>query len=185
MQTLLRPGRLLLTAVLIASLLVAGGPEARAAAPPASGILVDPSQGLWFTPGPGGELRAMFYGNPGDTPFVGDWDCDGVDSPGMYRPSDGYVYLRNSNTQGVADIEFFFGNPGDIPLAGDFNGDGCDTLSLYRRSEARVYIINRLGEDGGGLGEADFFFTYGNPDDIPFVGDFDGCLLYTSDAADE
>ena len=34
----------------------------------------------------------------------GEWFCD-----------DGFVYLRKSNTQGVADIKFFFGNPGDIP----------------------------------------------------------------------
>lgn len=33
-----------------------------------------------------------------------------------YRPSDGKVYLRNSNTPGIADIEFFFGDPDDVPL---------------------------------------------------------------------
>ena len=43
--------------------------------------------------------------------MVGDWNCDGIDTPGLYRQSDGFVYLRNSNTQGVADIRFFFGNP--------------------------------------------------------------------------
>ncbi|HSG78965.1 MAG TPA: hypothetical protein VLD62_05235, partial [Acidimicrobiia bacterium] len=121
-----------------------------------------------------GASEVFYYGNPGDIPFAGDWDCDGTTTPGLYRQSDGFAYLRNSNTEGIADIEFFFGNPDDIPLVGDFDGDGCDTLSLYRRSEARVYIIDRLGDDGGGLGTADYFFTYGNPGDIPFVGDFDG-----------
>ena len=37
----------------------------------------------------------FFYGNPADSPFMGDWDCDGVDTPGLYRRSDGYAYLRN------------------------------------------------------------------------------------------
>jgi lysyl endopeptidase len=105
---------------------------------------------------------------------MGDWDCDGVDTPGLYRQSDGYVYLRNSNSQGIADIDFFFGNPGDVPIAGDFDGDGCDTVSIYRPHEAAFYIINRLGTEGGGLGVADVSYVFGNPGDRPFTGDFDG-----------
>ena len=49
-------------------------------------------------------FRPFYFGNPGDYPFMGDWDCDDVDTPGLYRQSDGYVYLRNSNTQGIADV---------------------------------------------------------------------------------
>ncbi len=116
---------------------------------------------------------SFYFGNPGDVAFAGDWDCDGVETPGLYRQSDGYVYLRNSNTQGVADIQFYFGDPGDIPIAGDFNGNGCDTVSIYRPSEQRVYIINVLGSNDSGLGAADFAFQFGNPADKPFVGDFD------------
>jgi hypothetical protein len=97
-----------------------------------------------------------------------------VDTPGLYRQSDGYVYLRNSNTQGVADISFYFGNPGDIPIAGDFDGDGCDTVSIYRPSEARFYIINELGSADEGLGAADYSYLFGNPGDVPFVGDWNG-----------
>lgn len=122
----------------------------------------------------GASTTEFFYGNPGDTPFLGDWDGDGVETPGLYRRSDGYVYLRNSNTQGVADIRFFFGIPGDVPLVGDFDGDGRDTVSIYRPSEARFYIINRLGDGDRGLGQADFYFDFGNYGDRPFVGDFDG-----------
>ncbi|MGI9584767.1 MAG: hypothetical protein ACR2N7_04180 [Acidimicrobiia bacterium] len=142
--------------------------------------LVDMSQGLWSLSAPRTDLvGAFFFGNPGDFPIVGDWDCDGVDTPGMYRQSDGYVYLRNSNTQGIADIRFFFGDPGDIPLAGDFNGDGCDTVSIFRPSQARVFIINELGQNDGGLGAADFTYLFGNPGDKPFVGDFDADLIDT------
>lgn len=119
-------------------------------------------------------LNDFYYGDPVDVPFTGDWDCDGNESPGLYRQSDGFVYLRNANTQGNADVQFYFGNPGDVPLAGDFNGDGCDTVSLYRTHEQRVYVINSLGQDGEGLGEADFYFTFGDVGDTPFVGDFDG-----------
>jgi hypothetical protein len=136
--------------------------------------LVDPVTGEWRLRNPQGVVTTFFYGNPGDVPFMGDWDCDGVDTPGLFRLSDAFAYLRNSNSQGIADIRFFFGNPSDIPLAGDFDGDGCDTLSLYRPSEQRFYIINQLGANDGGLGVAEFSFLFGNPGDKPFVGDFDG-----------
>ena len=136
--------------------------------------LVDPSTGRWYLRDEWGVIDSFYYGNPGDVPFLGDWDGDGVETPGLYRQADGYVYLRNTNTQGIADIKFFFGNPGDVPLAGDFNGDGFDTVSIYRPSEQRFYIINELGEDDGGLGAADYDFLFGNPGDQPVVGDWDG-----------
>ena len=137
--------------------------------------LVDPSQGMWhLIDADTGLVTNFFYGNPGDVPFMGDWDCDGTDTPGLFRLSDAFAYLRNSNSLGIADIRFFFGNPSDVPLAGDFNGDGCDTLSLYRPSEQRFYIVNKLGQNEGGLGPADYTFDFGNPGDTPFVGDFDG-----------
>ncbi len=88
--------------------------------------LVDPSSGLWSMRDGSGQMSSFFYGNPGDVPFAGDWNCDGVDTPGLFRQSDAFAYLRNSNTQGNADVRFFFGNPSDVPLAGDFDGDGCD-----------------------------------------------------------
>lgn len=117
----------------------------------------------------GGAYNEFFFGMPGDVPLVGDWDCDGIASPGMFRPSTGYAYLSNINETGVAEIEYFFGVGGDIPLAGDWDGDGCDTLSIYRPSESRVYISNVLDT---AFAETSYFF--GVPGDRPFTGDFDG-----------
>jgi hypothetical protein len=134
--------------------------------------MVDTATGRW-TLWQGAEDARFDYGNPGDAPMVGDWDCDGDETPGMYRRSDGFVYLRNTNTTGNADIRFFFGNPDDVPVAGDFDGDGCDTVSIYRPDEQRFYIINELGRDAGGLGPADYSFVFGNPGDHPVVGDWD------------
>jgi Glycosyl hydrolase family 26 len=138
--------------------------------------LVDPGGewSLWSALSADANRSDFYFGNPGDIPFMGDWDGDGVATPGLYRQSDGFVYLRNSNTQGVANTTFFFGNPGDYPLIGDFNNDGKDTVSIFRSSEAKVYIVNKLGQNGGGLGKADFSYSFGNPGDKPFVGDFNG-----------
>ncbi len=168
-------GRLRVATLLVAVVsVVAVGTPALADGPTDSVGVVDQTTGEWHLRDPfTGETTGFYYGNPGDFPIVGDWDCDGVDTPGLYRNSDGFVYLRNSNTQGIADIRFFLGNPGDIALAGDFNGNGCATISIYRPREGRVFIINKLGENNIGLGAAEFSYYFGNPGDRPFVGDFD------------
>ncbi|MDH3308147.1 MAG: PQQ-dependent sugar dehydrogenase [Acidimicrobiia bacterium] len=161
---------------MLRALLVAAATLLVAAAPPAGPDtvgLVDPATGRWHLRTADDETASFYFGNPADVPFMGDWDCDGIDTPGLYRQADGFVYLRNSNTQGIADIEFFFGNPSDVPIAGDFDGDGCDTVSIYRPVNQTFYIINRLGDGKGGLGAADFSFVFGNPGDEPFAGDFD------------
>ncbi len=139
--------------------------------------VVDQDAGVWLLTSlmaPGTPLPPFFFGNPGDVPFLGDWDGDGTPTPGLYRPSDGKVYLRNSNTPGVADVEFFFGDPGDVPLVGDWDGDGDDTLSLHRPPIARVFIQNELGAGNRGLGAAQASYTLGDPFDVPFSADFDG-----------
>jgi hypothetical protein len=169
-----------LALVLLVTGFVAIGASASASAAAAGDDVgvVDEDTGIWYLrDASSGATTSFYYGNPGDTAFVGDWDCDGVDTPGLYRQSDGFVYLRNENTQGNAHTTFFFGDPGDIPIPGDFNGDGCDTVSTYRPSLARFFIINTLGEDGKGLGVADSDFRFGNPGDSPLVGDWDGDLV--------
>ena len=133
--------------------------------------------GEWFVkdePASEADEVSFFFGDPGDIPFSGDWDGDGTETPGLYRQSDGYVYLRNSRDSGLADISFYFGNPGDLPLVGDFDGDGDDSVSIYRPSEQKFYIVNELGAGDAGLGPADLAFQFGDPGDKPFAGDFDG-----------
>lgn len=147
-----------------------GATSALAADPDDAGLF-NPDQGQWML---GSGASPFFYGNPSDTPFMGDWNGDGVDTPGLFRRSDGFVYLRNWNGPGNANISYFFGNPSDMPLVGDFDGDGVDSVSIYRPAEQRIYISNSIGPNGGALGPADYSYLFGNPIDTPFVGDFDG-----------
>jgi hypothetical protein len=51
--------------------------------------------------------------------FTGDWDADGDDTLGLYRPSNGTVYLRNTNTTGTADFSFGVGSGMQV-TGGDF-----------------------------------------------------------------
>lgn len=135
--------------------------------PSADVALFDPATGRWHVRYRDSSINSFYYGTPGDVPLLGDWDCDGVDTVAMYRPTNGFVYLRNSNDQGVADHDFFYGLASDIPLAGDWDGDGCDTVAIYRSGE--VFVRNELS-----TGVAEFSFFFGNPGDRPFAGDFDG-----------
>lgn len=163
--------------VLLVALSVA--PPASAEPPGDEFGAVDTTTGRWYLRQKhdpyGTVLTYQFYfGLPGDVPIVGDWDCDGFDTPGVFRPSTGYIDMRNDIAIGEGDIRFYFGDPGDIPIPGDFDGDGCDTVSVYRPSEGRVFVVNRLGANDQGLGAADYSFYYGVPLDMPFAGDFDG-----------
>ncbi|MFC2153765.1 SpoIID/LytB domain-containing protein [Actinomycetota bacterium] len=140
------------------------GPEG-----PSMAAVQDPRTGIWTLRAPDGAEESFYFGNPLDIPFTGDWNGDGIDTPGLYRESAGYLFLRQTNTQGIADIEIYYGNPGDLPVAGDWDGDGDDTVGIYRRSQARFYLRNSNTQ-----GTGDIAIDFGNPNDVPLAGDWDG-----------
>ena len=42
---------------------------------------------------PGTAPRRYAIGAPGDVVALGDWNCDGIDTPGLFRPSTGVISL--------------------------------------------------------------------------------------------
>ena len=147
---------------IFAALLVLAPSTASSADEP---VFVDPNTARWQVRHVDGTLDTFYFGLPGDVPLFGDWDCDGIDSAGMWRPSTGSMYLQDDAT-GVAQERLFIGQEGHVPLAGDWDGDGCDTVGLYDLI-GRVWLSNDL-EPG-----FDVFYYFGVPGDLPFVGDFD------------
>jgi hypothetical protein len=117
--------------------------------------------GIWVAPG---DLQ-IAYGSASDTALFGDWDGDGVDTPGIKRGNT--YYLRNSNTSGVADISFVFGDSTDTPVVGDWDGNGTETIGIRR---GNTYYLRNSNTSG----VADVSFVYGGPADSPIVGDWDG-----------
>jgi hypothetical protein len=88
-------------------------------------------------------------------------------TPGQYRPSNGFVYVRNTNETGFADTEFFYGTASDQPISGDWDGNGTDTIGIYRNG---TFFLRNSNTSGF----ADIQFPFGAPGDIPLAGDWDG-----------
>ncbi|MBF9133175.1 hypothetical protein I0C86_30060 [Plantactinospora sp. S1510] len=103
-----------------------------------------------------------------DIPVSGDWNKDGIDTIGVFRPSTSTWYLRNTNS-GDATIIFKFGHgpSGDIPVVGDWNKDNIDTVGVFRPSESTFYLT-----DGTTSLDHQFIFGHGPSGDIPVAGDW-------------
>src|SRR5918994_2016697 len=57
--------------------------------------LFRPADGTWLRlDGAGAALAPVRYGGPGDLPLAGDWDGDGRDGIGIYRPSSSTYHLK-------------------------------------------------------------------------------------------
>ncbi len=89
------------------------------------------------------------------------------DTTGVFRPSNGALYLKNTNVTGFADIQINYGLPGDKPVTGDWDNDGVDTIGIYRNGQ--FYLRN-----SNTIGFADLVFALGVPGDHPIAGNWDG-----------
>ncbi|NIP96305.1 MAG: hypothetical protein GWO24_23880, partial [Akkermansiaceae bacterium] len=77
-----------------------------------------------------------------DVAFAGDFDGDGIDTVGVYRPSSGRVFISNSQVTSVAEQDFFFGAPGDVFVAGDWDSDGIDSVGVVRPAADTFFFRN-------------------------------------------
>lgn len=126
------------------------------------------------------EVETTFEFGPdsGDAlPVYGDWDGDGVDTPGVFQPGVGTFSLRNSNSGGDADVSFecVVGSVDALPIAGDWNGDGIDTVGYYTPGTGTFVL--KAANSSRTLGD-DLSFHLGpageSPGWHPVAGDWDG-----------
>ena len=89
------------------------------------------------------------------------------DTTGVFRPSNGLLYLKNSNSRGFADVAINYGLAGDYPVVGDWDGDGDATIGVYRNGKFLLRNSNTLGF-------ANLVFAFGTPGDQPIAGDWNG-----------
>jgi hypothetical protein len=91
----------------------------------------------------------------------------GADTTGVFRPSNGVIFLKNTNASGFADIAINYGLAGDYPVVGDWDGNGTATIGVYRNGRFLLRNSNTVGF-------AEINFLFGSPGDQPIAGDWDG-----------
>jgi hypothetical protein len=103
-----------------------------------------------------------------DFPIVGDWDGNGTDTVGVTRGPNLWL-LRNSNSNGNADMSFAFGSsaPGivELPVVGDWDGNGSDDPGVLRNvpaSQPDGGFRNWLLRSSNTSGPATSNFIYGS-----------------------
>lgn len=122
----------------------------------------------------GGIDQIIKYANNDDKPIVGDWDNDGIDGIGYFRPSD-HTFHLDDNLDGNDDKVISYGKSTDLPLSvkwrkrsGIFSSPR-EGIGYFRPSDHTFHLdINLDGQD-------DFTpISYGESDSIPLAGDWDG-----------
>jgi hypothetical protein len=125
-----------------------------------------------------GADHVEFQFGPIGQPVVGDWDGDGVTTPGVYT-KDGHFELTNVNGSGGPVTKIQFGNPTatSVAVAGDWDGDGRATVGLF---DGGTWVITN---DPVGNGQT-HTFKFGKPGQLPVVGDWDGDGTFTAGVYD-
>lgn len=111
---------------------------------------------LTNTVGAGTEIQ-FDHGEDTDIPIVGDWDGDGVDTPGLIRNQSGEMRWILTNDLIVTGSTTFVldrrtGDFGvDLPVVGDWTGDGQDSIGFYRPSTHQWFLFPELTSPASAL----------------------------------
>ena len=106
-----------------------------------------------------GGNKGLYWGIPGDTLCLADYDADGKDDICVRRGSEWYVLYD----YGVRVLHFGDGN--HIPVPGDYNGDGKDDVVAWHTTHATWSF-----QDSS---ISSVPIQWGLPGDIPVPGDYD------------
>jgi hypothetical protein len=119
-----------------------------------------------------GPDLSMGWGTKSDRPFSGDWNGNGRDTIGAFRPATARFILLDESQNTIRVT--VFGEGSDLPVAGDWNGDGVDEIGVFR-PRANGFFLDTNGN--GTLEVTDRFVAFGLNGDLPIIGDWndDGC----------
>ena len=110
-----------------------------------------------------GAMRIERFGLREDKLVSADYDGDGKADLAVWRPSNGFWYIKNSN--GAANDSFTsvqFGAAGDRPVPADYDGDGKTDIAVFRPSNGMWYLLKST--------EGFAAQQFGLSDDIPVSG---------------
>ncbi len=118
-----------------------------------------------------GDLFLGAYGYATDRPVIGDWDGDGDDQVGMYRPSTRLFLLDvNGDGQwsgGIDQVKGPLGGAGAQPITGAWSGNATGKLGVFESGFWRLDLDNN-----GVLDSQDANHRFGRADDALIVGNW-------------
>lgn len=99
----------------------------------------DRDDSLWkikqLGPDTSAKLKTKSFGKKGDLPLIADFDCDGKDDLGVFRPSEAawYFIFKDESQKKIAWQLGYEDKVGKnvSSFVGDFDGDGCADLGLF------------------------------------------------------
>jgi dipeptidyl aminopeptidase/acylaminoacyl peptidase len=125
------------------------------------------------------QLDPLPFGQASDRPIAGDWNGDGIDDVGVYRPNTSTFILRVPETSTsvpchgcppvtetrITTFTSQFGSVGDLPVTGDWDGDGKDSIGVFHNGVFN--LTNDFFETNGSS-------VFGVIGDLPLSGDWTG-----------
>jgi len=115
-----------------------------------AGVFVEADASLTWTVRFGdGAVEQTSYGQNGDQPLAGDYDCDGRADKVIVRQEGFFKIWRFRLANGQEPGEVLFGVDGDRLHVADVTGDGCDDLLISRVANGGIdwwYLDIREGE---------------------------------------
>jgi len=117
----------------------------------------------------------LVLGIPGDRPLAGHWDStmmiqgNPYDGVGVFRPSNGLIYLKKQLSTGFADYTMVFGIPNDMAIADDWNGDTIDSVGVFRTNGSPIFYLTNQVTNGPVI-NADYTIRIGSLGQLPVSG---------------
>ncbi len=118
------------------------------------------------------------FGNSGDQPLTGDWNGDGICDVGVWRKNSKdlpivQLRLRGDNEQqSLNRTEFTLPGANHYPIGGDIDGDGKAELGCVIPASSGDHLVWAFDLNHDGIFHD--AFTFGRPEDIPLIGDWNG-----------